>query len=51
MISFSESMGLIGLFMVFMYILLKTEGIPEEEQSESTAFTKSLFLSMVGLAD
>jgi len=30
--------------------LLKTEGIPEEEQSESTAFTKSLFLSMVGLA-
>jgi len=49
MISFSESMGLVGLFMVFMYILLKTEGIPEEEQSESTAFTKSLFLSMVGL--
>ena len=48
-ISFSESMGLVGLFMVFMYILLKTEGIPEEEQSESTAFTKSLFLSMVGL--
>ena len=50
MISFSESIGLVGLFMVFMYILLKTEGIPEEEQSESTAFTKSLFLSMVGLA-
>ena len=49
MISFSESMGLVGLFMVFMYILLKTEGIPEEEQSEHTAFTKSLFLSMVGL--
>ena len=48
-ISFSESMGLVGLFMAFMYILLKTEGIPEEEQSESTAFTKSLFLSMVGL--
>ena len=50
MISFNESIGLVGLFMVFMYILLKTEGIPEEEQSESTAFTKSLFLSMVGLA-
>mgnify|MGYP001168097287 CR=1 FL=1 len=50
MISFSESIGLVGLFIVFMYILLKTEGIPEEEQSESTAFTKSLFLSMVGLA-
>tara|TARA_B100000927_G_C16266476_1_gene389631 strand:- start:166 stop:690 length:525 start_codon:yes stop_codon:yes gene_type:complete len=32
-----------------MYILLKTEGIPEEEKSESTAITKSLFLSIVGL--
>ena len=49
MISFNESMGLVGLFMVFMYILLKTEGIPEEEKSESTAITKSLFLSIVGL--
>ena len=48
-ISFSESTGLIGLFMLFMYILLKTEGIPEEEKSEPAAFTKSLFLSMVGL--
>ena len=35
--------------MLFMYILLKTEGIPEEEKSEPAAFTKSLFLSMVGL--
>ena len=50
MISFSESIGLVGLFMLFMYILLKTEGIPEEEKSEPTAFSKSLFLSMVGLA-
>ena len=48
-ISFSESMGLIGLFMLFMYILLKTEGIPEDDKSEPTALTKSLFLSMVGL--
>ena len=48
-ISFSESMGLIGLFMLFMYILLKTEGIPEEDKTEPTALTKSLFLSMVGL--
>ena len=48
-ISLSESWGLIGLFMLFMYILLKTEGIPEEDKSEPTAFTKSLFLSMVGL--
>ena len=48
-ISFSESMGLIGLFMLFMYILLKTEGIPDEDKTEPTALTKSLFLSMVGL--
>ncbi len=48
-ISFSESMGLIGLFMLFMYILLKTEGIPEEDKTEPTALTKSLFLSMIGL--
>ena len=50
MISFSESMGLVGLFMIFIYILLKTEGIPEEEKSEPATFSKSLFISMVGLA-
>ncbi len=50
MISFSESMGLVGLFMIFIYILLKTEGIPEEDKSEPTTFSKSLFISMVGLA-
>ena len=48
-ISFGESMGFVGLFMIFMYILLKTEGVPEEKKAEPTAFTKSLFLSMVGL--
>ena len=48
-ISFNESLGLVGLFVVFMYILLKTEGIPEEEKSESSALSKSLFLSTVGL--
>tara|TARA_B100000614_G_C14296829_1_gene390183 strand:- start:124 stop:648 length:525 start_codon:yes stop_codon:yes gene_type:complete len=32
-----------------MYILLKTEGIPDEDKTEPTALTKSLFLSMVGL--
>ena len=48
-ISFNESMGFVVLFMLFMYILMKTEGIPEEEDSESSEFTKSLFLSMVGL--
>ncbi len=49
MISFNESMSLVGLFMLFMYILLKTEGVPEEEKSEPTAFLKSLILSIVGL--
>ena len=48
-ISFNESMGFVGLFMLFMYILMKTEGVPEEEGPESSEFTKSLFLSMVGL--
>ena len=48
-ISFNESMGFVGLFMLFMYILMKTEGVPEEESSKSSKFTKSLFLSMVGL--
>ena len=35
--------------MLFMYILLKTDGVPDEEGSEVSEFTKSLFLSMVGL--
>ena len=48
-ISFNESLGLVGLFALFMYILLKTEGIPEEEKSEPSALSKSLFLSTVGL--
>ena len=48
-ISFSESMGFVGLFMLFMYVLLKTDGVPDDESSEVSEFTKSLFLSMVGL--
>ena len=48
-ISFNESLGLVGLFVLFMYILLRTEGIPEEEKSESSVLSKSLFLSTVGL--
>ena len=49
MISINESMGFVGLFMLFMFILLKTDGVPDEETSEISEFTKSLFLSMVGL--
>ena len=48
-ISFSESMGFIGLFMLFMYVLMKTDGMPDEEKSEVSQFKKSLFLSMIGL--
>ena len=48
-ISFSESMGFIGLFMLFMYVLMKTDGVPDEENSEVSQFKKSLFLSMIGL--
>ena len=49
MISINESMGFVGLFMLFMFVLLKTDGVPDEEPSEISEFTKSLFLSMVGL--
>ena len=48
-ISFSESMGFVGLLMLFMYILMKTDGVPDDENSEVSQFTKSLLLSMVGL--
>ena len=48
-ISVNESIGFIGLFMLFMYILLKTEGVPEEEDATSSDFSKSLFLSMIGV--
>jgi len=48
-ISFRESWGFVGLFMLFMYILLKTDGVPDEGDSETSEFIKSLLLSMVGL--
>ena len=48
-ISFSESIGFVGLFMLFMYILMKTDGVPDEEGSDASEFKKSLFISMVGL--
>ena len=48
-ISFRESWGFVGLFMLFMYILLQTDGVPDEESSEASEFITSLLLSMVGL--
>ena len=44
-ISFSESMGFVGLFMLFMYILMKTDGVSHDESSEVSQFTKSLFFN------
>ena len=41
-ISVNESVGFIGLFMLFMYILLKTEGVPEEEDDSSSDFSNIL---------
>jgi hypothetical protein len=35
-------MGFIGLFMLFMYVLMKTDGVPDEEKSEVSEFKKSL---------
>jgi cation:H+ antiporter len=48
-ISFRESWGFVGLFMLFMYILLQTDGVPDEGDSEASEFIKSLLLSMLGL--
>ena len=48
-ISFNESMGFVGLLILFMYILFKTDGMPDEEDSEIYELTKILFMSMVGL--
>ena len=48
-ISFDESLGFVGLFMLFMFVLLKTDGIVEEENTDSSEFGKSLIFSMIGL--
>jgi cation:H+ antiporter len=48
-ISINESIGFIGILMLFMYVLSKFEEISETGTSEPSEFTKSLFLSLVGL--
>jgi cation:H+ antiporter len=48
-ISVDESLGFVGIFMLFMFVLMKTDGIAEEESSDASEFGKSLLLSMVGL--
>ena len=48
-ISINESVGFIGILMLFMYVLSKFEEVSEAGTSEPSKFTKSLFLSLVGL--
>jgi len=48
-ISINESMGFIGILMIFIFILLKTDGLAEEETELENNFGRSLLLSLVGL--
>ena len=48
-ISINESVGFIGILLLFMYVLSKFEEVSETGTSEPSEFTKSLFLSLVGL--
>ena len=48
-ISTNESMGFIGILMLFLFVLLKTDGLTEEESETENEFGRSLILSLVGL--
>ena len=48
-ISVNESMGFVGIFMIFMFVLFKTDGLAEEDSSGSNEFGRSLFMSLIGL--
>ncbi|MDA1341859.1 MAG: calcium/sodium antiporter [Proteobacteria bacterium] len=48
-ISVDESLGFVGVLMLFMFMLMKTDGMTGEESSDAPEFRKSLFLSMIGL--
>ena len=48
-ISFNESLGFVGILMLFMFVLLKTDSLAEEESDVDGSFVFSLFLSFVGL--
>jgi cation:H+ antiporter len=48
-ISFNESMGFIGILMIFMFVLFKTDGLAEEDSADSNEFGRSLFMSLIGL--
>ena len=48
-ISFNESMGFVGILMIFMFVLFKTDGLTEEDSLDSSEFSHSLFVSFIGL--
>ena len=48
-ISVNESLGFVGIFMIFMFVLFKTDGLAEEDSSGSNEFGRSLFISLFGL--
>jgi len=48
-ISFNESMGFVGILMIFMFVLFKTDGLAEEDSLDSNEFGHSLFVSLIGL--
>ena len=48
-ISFNESMGFVGILMIFMFVLFKTDGLAEEDSLDSSEFGHSLFVSLIGL--
>ena len=48
-ISVNESMGFVGILMIFMFVLFKTDGLAEEDSSGSKEFGRSLFMSLIGL--
>ncbi|MDA9763532.1 calcium/sodium antiporter [Gammaproteobacteria bacterium] len=48
-ISFSESIGFVGILMIFMFVLFKTDGLAGEDSVDSSEFGRSLFVSLIGL--
>ena len=48
-ISINESMGFIGILMLFLFILFKTGDVTEEEVEAKSSIGRSLLLSLVGL--
>ena len=48
-ISINESLGFVGILMIFMFVLFKTDGLAEEDSSGSNEFGRSLFISLIGL--